>query len=228
MVFGILAGLASAAVSVVSTAVSSIGPAVSGFCASVLPRIVPVLSTGMQVLSAVGQIARGVLSAVGVFRPEEKIDEMGERALQGADQGVKPENYDSTGQYIQALRELKIDPEKSAQWDDIQKTVAGLAIGSKGLEEKLNMPEGAAGNLWVLATANPGYFHADRLGSLLNHTHDIASVVRYFDGQLNLSDTVRVGDTLVQAERSLAPEKPEKTILKELDQAEADFLRHAP
>ncbi len=217
---GFVCSVASATVAAVGSAISTIGPAVSSFCTNVLPRLAPFIEKGLEALQVVGKIAQALLQIVGIFKPKEDIQDMGDRAMQAAEKGTRPENFDKFDDYLESIRNMELDPEKSQKSTAEQKIAAGLAIGAKGLEEKFNAPEGSMGNLWVLAAAAPAFFNEHRLESIIKSTTDIATVMRYFDGKLDLSEARSMGKTLVDAERTLSPGKIEEAIRTELRDAQ--------
>lgn len=212
MVFGIFASVASTVVS----AVSSIGTAVSGFCASVLPKIVPTLES---VGSVIRGVANAVLQILGIFKPGEDVEEVGDRAIQAGQAGIKPEKFDTFEEYMEEIRNFKLDPEKSTTLSSVEKLAAGLAVGATGLERKFDAPEGSMGPLWLLAASNPDYFTADRLVNIVRHGGDMGTVVRFFEGRLGPADAVATRQTLVGLERELSPGKGDDVINSELNSA---------
>lgn len=208
MVFPIIA----AAFSAVVAAVSTIGPAVAGFCANVLPKLGPLLAQGLEALKVVGQIANTVAQIMGIFKEGESAEDMGDRAMQAAEQGITPDQFDDHAEYVDKLRNFELDEEKSAKTSPVQKIVSGLAVASAGLDDKLNLPEGTAGGLWVLAGAKPDYFNADRLSQFLKTGQDIRSIIDYFEGKMGGAESLDVEDELVALDKSTAPEQDEKSI----------------
>ncbi len=80
---------------------------------------------------------------LGVLKPAEQPEDIGERAIQGAEQGIKPENFNSTKEYIQALRDkIKFDRErfnKLSESELHERRMLGTKITSKGIEEHLEI-----------------------------------------------------------------------------------------
>ncbi len=212
MVFPIIA----AAISAVASAVSSIGPAVAGFCTNVLPKIVPVIEKGMEILRVVSNVASMVCQVFGIFNKDETAENLGDRALQAAEKGITPDKYDDFDDYLDKLRSFNINPEQSEKIPPEQKIMAGLALAGKGLDEKLNAPEGTTGNLWALVGGKPEYFTADKITSLLKSGQDIMSVVDYFEGKLGAGEALEVEDKLMALDKSITPEKTNKAILDDL------------
>lgn len=212
MVFGILLSIGSAVVN----AVSSIGSAVSSFCATVLPKIAPTLG---QIAEVIKSIANTVLTVLDIFKPSEDVEEMGDRALQAAEQGIKPEKFSSYDEYLDEIRNFQLDPRKSEDLSSAEKIGAGLAVGTVGLEKKFDAPEGSLGPIWTLAASNPGYFNAERLVSIVQSGKSVTDVMRYFEGKLGSDDAINTRDTLMDLERQRSPEKTDAAIYADLKAA---------
>ena len=206
----------AAAISAVVSVVSSIGPAVVGFCTNVLPKILPLLEKGIEVLRTVENIANTVAQVIGIFNGNETAENIGDRAIQAAEQGVKPDQFGTHAEYMNALREVKLNPEKTAGLTDIQKIASGLAVAGRGLDEKFGTPEGTMGNLWWLAAAKPDYFDANKLTQFLKTGQDVTAIFNYFEGKLGTGASLRVEDKLVELDKSTAPEQEEKSIRSQI------------
>lgn len=202
--------------SAISSTVSSIGSAVSSFCTSVLPRIT---STLESIGSVIGGIANAVLKIFGVFEEDDDVEDMGDRAIQAGEAGIKPENFDTYDEYMAEIRNFKLDPERSAELSSVEKLAAGLGIGAVGLEKKLDAPEGSMGVLWLLAASNPAFFTADRLVHLVKSGADLLQVASFFDGKLGPADAVSTRQTLMGVERDFSPGKSDEAIYAELNAA---------
>ena len=216
----------AAAISAVAYVVSSIGPAVAEFCASVLPRLAPLLEKGMDILRMVEKIADTVSHAMGIFTGTDTTGNVGDRALQASDKGITPDQFENHADYMNALRHVDLDPDKSAKLTDVQKVVSGLAVAGHGLDDKFGSPEGTMGNLFWLAAANPEYFNADKLTQYLKTGQDIMSIVDYFDGKLGGGESLEVEDGLVQLDKSINPDADEKSIRQQI-YAAADSVQGA-
>lgn len=227
MVFAAIGMAVSAAVSAISTAVSTIGPAVATFCTTVLPRIAPFIDKGIEILRVAGAIVQTVLQVAGVFGANERIDEMGDRALQASEQGIVPEQFDSFDEYLDRIREIPLDPEKSAKTSEYEKIGAGLAIGATALDRHFKVADGVMENLVVMAFAKPGFFNGERLSAILGKTTDITSIMNYFDGKLDFKSAVAVEKTLADVERTLSPGKSDEAIARDLNEAKA-AMRNPP
>lgn len=207
----IVTSLASA----ISTTIATIGPSVASFCTTVLPKIGPFLDKASTFLS----IAQTVLQVLQIFQPDDRLDDIGDRAIQAAENGIRPDDFDNFDDYMNEVRSFQLAPERSDALSPAEKYAAALAVASKGLDEKFNTLAGTMANLWLLPAINPDYFNATRLTAILGKTSDVLSIVNYFTGKLRPTDAVAMEKTLIASEQTLAPEKTEQAIFAELDGA---------
>jgi hypothetical protein len=213
MIFSLIA----AAVTTVVSAVSSIGPMVANLCATVVPRILPILRTGVEICKTVATVAEAIGVVHNVLRPGESVSDIGDRALQA---GKGPEAFENFDAYMQSLRELKLDPSKSQEFDDHSKLIAGLGVVAGGLDYRFRVRSGTMANLWSLI-AVPDYFTQQRLEAIMARTREIASVVKYFDGTLAPAEAMRMESLLVQVEKDVDPGKTDEACHATLNDAAA-------
>lgn len=206
----------SAAIAFVSSFASSIVSSVSGMLSTALPRIATVLGN-TENWGVLSNIVSAVARIFGAFTPQETVEDMGDRTLQGAEDGIRPENFDSWDEYVARIRAVELKPELSERFTLEEKTSAGLAMAVRAMEEKLDLPNGALVGLPLLAALNPNYFSAERLAGLLRTTHDIVSVVEYVDGKLGTTDGRSVEDILLRTGQQLEPGKTGQQLRADLD-----------
>jgi hypothetical protein len=199
-VCSVVSSAASWAVSGLSSAASYLGGALSS-----------ALSVGGGLLGSIGNIASGLLQGLGIFKKDERPEDIGDRAMQAHEQGVVPEKFDNFSQYMESLRSFDLDPQKTKETTTDQKIFKGLEVGGRALEDKYNAPEGSMANVWVLAAANPEYFTADRFQSILGSGMDIPSIVDYFEGKLGSGEALEIEDDLVDIDQHANPGKDENT-----------------
>ncbi|WP_198335596.1 hypothetical protein [Psychrobacter celer] len=190
----------SAAVSVVSTTLSSIGK----FAVEIAPKIAGQLGT-------VGLVIQAIATIVGLFNADEKVEEMGDRAMQASESGIRPENFDSFDEYMDSIRDFDLDPEKSKSYSSEAKKIAGIGIACKGIEDKFQLQSGAMGAMTVLVASNPDYFNSERVSNWLQTGVDIANVVGYFDKKLSAGENVDIIDDMVKAEQNISDNSDQET-----------------
>lgn len=222
MVFPLIAAAittVSNLVASVTPVIASIGPAIKTFCTTVLPKIAPILIGGVEKLNTFVGVVQAVLQIMQIFRPEDRLKDIGDRSIQAARRDIKPEHFDSFEDYMNEIRAFELDPAESETITDAEKYAAGLAVGAHGLDEKFNVREGTMAHLWPLVANNPAYFDSARLTALLGTTNDVVSLLKYFEGQLGPAASADTEGKIVAAEKALSPDKTEAAIYAQMDAA---------
>lgn len=176
--------------SAVCNTVSTIGSAVSSFANSIKPVLGPVLATIASLVphpavKAVASFANALLHALAIFHPQETVQDMGERALQAAEQGITLEKFDKFDEYMGTLRNFDINPELSEKYTPVEKFVAGLGIATVGIEDKFNAEPGSLNDVWLLPLTNAEYFTPERVTSLLENGKQIGDVSAYLEKSMS-------------------------------------------
>ncbi|MCC4264747.1 hypothetical protein LL240_09795 [Oceanimonas baumannii] len=154
--------------SAIGRSVSAIGSALSSFAKGIGTVIGGVVEALAPVAKAIGNFANAFLQGLGILKPNESVEDMGNRALQAADEGITMDKFDDFNSYMNALRDFEPDPEKSKSYSPNTKLVAGLGVGTKGVEEKFNAEPGSLDAMWLLPMANPEYFTPERMQGLIS------------------------------------------------------------
>ncbi|MGC8731337.1 MAG: hypothetical protein ACP5RC_03660 [Halothiobacillaceae bacterium] len=189
---GFFSFICSAVGSLIGSVVSGIGSAVSSFVANVAPVIGSIIDAIKPVAEAIGRFANAFLQGLGILKPGEKVDDIGERALQAAEVGIKPEQFDNFDDYMSKLRDFELDPEKANQRSQAEKITAGLAVGTLGAEKKFGYEQGALDTLWLLPMTNAEYFTPERMQSLVSTGRFTGDVFSYLEKRLSGADATRM------------------------------------
>lgn len=209
-----LLNLISSGLSAVYTVSSAIAPFVREYA----PRIIETVGRIGTTLSAIGGAISTVCALLSVLRPNENVEEIGDRALQAAEQDIRPEKFETYDEYMDRLRNFELDPEKSQRHSPETKIMVGLGVTALGLEHRLNLPQGTGGAVWLLMACNPAYFTSERLLSLLQG-NDPARMLDFFQGKLGPAADSKTCDELIEKERGLRPQQSTQAIYGELMQA---------
>lgn len=199
MIWTVIASVASS----ICATVASIGPALSTFTSGVGPIIANVVSVIAPVAKALGEFATIFLQLMGVLKPGEMVEEIGERALQASEKGITLGSFDDFDAYMDKLRNLELDPEKAANRSPAEKLVAGIGVCSVGLERKFNVAPDSFNGLWLLAIANPNYFTPERMQGLVITGKFTGDVLKYFEKTLSAGDSKRFEDSIGVGEVSV-------------------------
>jgi hypothetical protein len=182
-----------------------------GAIGSAVSAIAPMVNMGLNIINKVAIVAKVVMTVLNIFKPEEKIEEMGDRMMQAAEEGIKPEGYDKFDDYMQAIRNRPLDPEKSNATSLEAKQIAGVALSTMALESKFEGKVNLS-DLWLLAGRNSDYFTGDKLIKVLDTFQDIKTVVNYFDGKLSPEAAKETKQKLFDIEKAASPEKDDNAI----------------
>lgn len=197
-----------------------LGP-MAGNLVAILPRLLPYLEKGITILNTVVTVFEQVSRALGIFRPDEHLDELGERALQAAEKGITQDRFADFADYLDALRRFEIDPR--IERDPLSRALAGLAIASHGILDKLGLRE-KEGELVLLVTRAIEYFTPEKLLQLSRSGELLAGAIAYFTGRLGGVEALEIEDRLLALDQELHPEKS-KTALQEALYTLQDTLR---
>jgi len=179
----------SSVASGICSAVSSIGSAISSFGSGVGTVIAATISALAPVAESIGKFANAFLQGLGIFKPGEKAEDVGERALQAAAQGITLDKFEKLDDFMQTLRDFPLDPEVSAKRSQAEKLVAGMGIGTVGVEEKFNAAPGSLNAMWLLPIANPEYFTPDRMQCLVSAGRLGGDIFSYLEKKLSDSES---------------------------------------
>ena len=199
MIWTVIASIASS----ICTTVASIGPALSTFTSGVGAIIANVVAAITPIAKVLGEFASVFMQLMGVFKPGEKVEEIGERALQAAENGITLGSFDDFDAYMDKLRNLELDPEKAVNRSPAEKLVAGIGVCSVGLERKFSLAPESSHSLWLLALANPSYFTPERMQSLVITGKFTGDALKYLEKTLSAGDSMRFEDCIGAGETSV-------------------------
>lgn len=195
-----LSSCVSAARSVIGSAVSSIGSVATSVATSIV-------SLGVELAGKVGDAIKAVAVSLGILKPEENLEELGEKAMLS---DKKPEDFDSINEYIDHLRDnVPLDKEKFEKLDDkdlLARSAIGASITLKGINEKLDTvvsPE-------FMAEVAKQDLAADQIvGTIKAYKENglkTADYGLYLNDELDLDESDKHSDALVSAYQKLEPE----------------------
>lgn len=196
--FGFIAGIVAAATSVTNVLVS--------------------VSLVLRDLKTIGNILVTLGKALGLIKPDIKVSELGDKALQS---GYNPEDYDSYLEYVDAVENYNLDPEKSnlTTEEDKLKKAMELAVGVT-IEKYDNLP---VQEFCIAVGENIKYFTETKIkeiGKLIQlDESNISRILNYINGTERDSKQIqRVVDTLMEVEKISNPEISEKEAYKDIIQ----------
>ena len=190
----------SGACSAISSAVSSVGRGIANVATTIA-------SLGVSLAAKVSDAIKSVGISLGIIRPEDTMEELGERAML-SDQ--KPEDFDSINEYIDHLKNnVLFDKEKFDNLDEkdlLARSSIGASITLKGINEKLNTtvtPE-------FMATVASQELEANEIIETIKIYKEkelkLDDYDVYLNDELTLDETDKHSDALVEAYQKLEPE----------------------
>ncbi|WP_220493359.1 hypothetical protein [Pseudoalteromonas sp. SR44-5] len=197
---GLWGSICSSACSAISSAVSSIGSAVASVATAVV-------SLGVELAGKVGDAIKAVAISLGILKPEEDLEELGEKAMMS---DKKPEHFDSINEYIDHLRHnVNIDKDKFGKLgekDLLARSAIGASIMLKGINEKLDSavtPEFMAevAKQELAADQIIGTIKAYKDNDLKTDDYGL-----YINNELSIDESDKHSDALVSAYQKLEPE----------------------
>ncbi|MFT5706609.1 MAG: hypothetical protein ACI9ES_000895 [Oceanospirillaceae bacterium] len=200
----------------IASVASSIGSAVSHFSTNIAPKLMTVIGGVASKLNTVVSVIQAVAVIWDVLGKDEKIEDIGDRAIQAGESGISMDQFKDFDTYMAAIRNFDLDESKSAKSELITKQLTGMAVVNTGLAEKLSVDSSDLGNLWLLPATNESYFTAERIASLLEKTSDISDVIKYFENDLTPMDSFTIEKEILASEKSLEPTKQDADIYRDL------------
>ncbi len=137
---GFWSSLGSAVSSFVSGAVSVVSSAIKAVGSVVVESAKKFLEMDIEKLEKIVTILETIAKALGIIKPEEDAEELGDKAMK-ADK--KPEDFDSTNEYIEYLRnEIRSSREEMESLpaeERLARRAVGSALLSKAISEKKSL-----------------------------------------------------------------------------------------
>ena len=195
---GIISGIVAAATSVTNALVS--------------------VSLVLRDLKEIGNILVTLGKALGLIKPDIKVSELGDKAIQS---GYNPEDYDSYIEYVNAVENYNLDPEKSnlTTEEDKLKKAMELAVGVT-IEKYENLP---VQEFCLAVGENIKYFTETKIKEIAKliqlDESNISRILNYINGTERDSKQIQsVVDTLMEVEKISNPEISDKEAYKDIIQ----------
>lgn len=184
--------------------------------------IVTALSVGAKVLSVIGELSvalKGmeligkvlvsIAKALGLIEDKSiETEELGDKALQAEMEGIKPENYKTYQEYMKAIENFELDPEKAKNWTPEEKVGKGIEITSALLVEKYG-PD--IESLLVEVVKNPEYFNNNRIEEYIKLVSDkkisYSEISDYLDGNIRkFEHQDKINNAMLDVEKRINPD----------------------
>ena len=169
--------------------------------------IVGALSVVSLAVSVI-DIGISVCKSLGIIKKDMPAEELGERALQAQEKGVKLEDY--AGRYDEYIKDIEsLELEASEKFSPAEKNKAAAEVLGAVLVDHYGNESGVENFLGTeLVEANKDFYNPARVISFMdtfkNSGTDMGNINKYFDSKLDSMQEIRyVNAKLVEAEKRL-------------------------
>lgn len=214
-------GFWSSACSVVSSACSAVGSMFSG-ALSVVGKFIPQIEIVIRVIDVVIKVIDAVCKVLGIWQKDDNPEELGDKAIQGAEAGVTRDKFDTYDEYLKKIREVKLDPEISSKIPVEAKFAAATTLGILGLESFYQKDAGSLADLILVIGKNPEFFDANRIKAYLDAGINTKLLSSYLNGSASAGSELSFLKSALGVEQALTG-KNDADVYKDLDNA----MRHS-
>ena len=166
-----------------------------------------IANLGLSLATKVGEAIKAVGVSLNILRPEDNMDELGEKAML-SDKG--PDDFESMSAYIDHLRnDVSLDKQKFDNLSDADKLARasiGASITLKGINEKLDTVVSPS---FMATVASLDLDAKEIIGTIKSYKENglnTADYKLYVNNELSIAETRKHGSALVQAYQKLEPQ----------------------
>lgn len=175
------------------------------------------LSLAIEGIKEIGKIIFTMAKVLGVIKPEINMQELGDKALQAATEGITPEKYETYSAYVEALNDYILDPERTQKISEELKEMKGVELAICLLAEKF--VETPIVNFIEAIIDNPKYFDDKKIeiiSELINENKSfISDFLNYVSGREKDENKLNdICNKLVEVEKKVHPEISDKEAYK--------------
>lgn len=206
-------------VGIVTSAVVSIAAKVAAAVKTV-GTVVKVLVTDPKFWETVREII-GILKDLGIIETNEKPEEIGDKCKQAEEAGIDRTKFDKFEEYEKAIREFKLDPEKSKNISIEEKLQYAMGFYSMMFEEKYKIAfEDIVKFSKYLIKFNDLLrpYAKEIFDTFREKDLSLSNIDNFFNKNLKMSEDIKVENALVEAIQKKQPEKNRDEILDEFQE----------
>ena len=195
-----------------------------GFFSGVIVAVTTAVAGVMKGLAVAGLALQGLKSLaapllelgkeLGLIEPETDVEDLGDKAMQS---DLKPDDFDCYEEYLKAVEDYKLDPEKSKMSTEEKKIQKGIELTVGVMIEKYqDFPMGEFINM---IGHNQSFFTESKMGELAKviktDGQSITDILHYVDGTEKNSTKIQgTVDTLLGIEKNTNPGISDKEAFK--------------
>ena len=178
------------------------------------------ISLALEVTKLVGKILTELVKALGIINPDENATDLGDKAIQAEAQGIVPEKYDNYQEYLNAVQNFELDPEKSKEIPEKDKLSKGVELIALGVYDKFKDIDMLALAI-LMATVFPPVILTgpamSTLGALIAKNPALVSaLIGYLSGSSKNGEELKLAqDTIVEILKVNNPNLKEEELIKQ-------------
>lgn len=191
--------------------------AVVGAVVGTIESFISTIKEVTVILQAVVNVLTSICRDLGILPPEMQEEELGDRAIQAEEAGIKLEDFDTYQEYVKAIQDFEIDPEKSDGILLEEKLAKAAEVEAKILASE--KPEIALTACLGLIAGHMGYFTPEKVeaigemflkaikaGNLVEASNLVENIANVVDkNDLNPEHKKLANLTLVNLEKQIDP-----------------------
>ena len=177
-------------------------------------------------LKALGNALMGIAKTLGLIEHEEKVEDLGDKAIQAEEHGIKPEDFSTYSEYVKSIEDFETDSERSKEISEDEKAFKGIELASgvtiEHFGDKFPVEE-----FFKFAVKHPEYFREDRMSEfgriMENEPEKAKNIFAYMNGSEN--NDAKIGEAvsaLKSIEKSIEPEISDREALYRVMRARAE------
>lgn len=183
--------------------------AVLGVVAKLVPAVVEIVGAKLLTLA---KALEAFFTILGLMKPDENVEEIGDKALQAEEDELDPITVENSGSYEKYKERLdeydRLDPEKSALKTQDEKIQKGLEVMMGVSLEKFGEPMAA---LFPIILRDPAFYSTvgrlEGIGKVIQEDKDmLPNIVGYLSGKSSKTlENDKAFDALLNVEKLLDP-----------------------
>lgn len=163
--------------------------------ATTVANVLSVAGLAIQGIKTIGGLITSLGKALGLIKQETKVEDLGDKAIQS---GLNPEDFDTYAEYVKAVEDFDVDPEKSKKISAEEKTKKGIELAAGVTIEKFK--DYPIADFCIELCKNPGVMTEGKMqeiGKLISKSPEaISSILNYVKGvekdDSKLNDTINL------------------------------------
>ena len=195
-----------------------------GFFSGVIVAVTTAVAGVMKGLAVAGLALQGLKSLaapllelgkeLGLIEPETDVEDLGDKAIQS---DLNPDDFDCYEEYLKAVEDYKLDPEKSKLSTEEKKIQKGIELTVGVMIDKYQ--EFPMGEFINMIGHNQSFFTESKMGELAivikTDGQSISDILHYVDGTEKNSTKIQgTVDTLLEIEKNINPGLSDKEAFK--------------